>query len=1569
MLEPQAHTLSALNAAPGGLHVVTAGDRSVEMLYGALAASGEQVLLLDSQATLTDLITELSGHQEAGGIGSLHLYSHGEQGRFWVGGTEISNDTITGLQDQLSQLGQTLHSNGDLLIYGCHVAAGDAGQALVKTLGSFTGADVAASVDATGNEANGGNWDLEFQWGDIQQFSGDLHLNLAWQGTLAVTPGAWTTAASFIDTNGDLVEVALTGDGEFQLALAGGLTNNADATALTLRGTNKNSGLSVSVTPLELSINAGSILQGENGLYNRMFSSGYTSLQEINSAASSTGALKSIALSGAIVNSIDLPGYDIGNITLDTGFTTYVDRVNTSSLSNTSSIESSTNFNGNTIEGGTNNQAEIVDFAGVFDDEAPMTNGGSSYNPVTGLIDLGDITAKSIGSLVINGAISAPTGDPYDKSFNTNDLRGEINVSGRIGSIDAIRSRLNGNIQAGSIGSINLGRIDGSITTSDSSQALTIQLPYDYQGFIGSAGHLNLAYTFEMLANTSSGGGEAGGEENNTTGEIRSLSGISGIFPEETDTIYIPDQYAGVIINSSKSKGIADVNINGIGMSRWISKHNIGNITANAFTESMIVEADGNIGDIETYILQAIPQETPPEPPEPSPVQVLAGFFQAGGNIGNVKSATSVGADLRAVKGNIGSITALTGGIDSVLIDAGGNIGEIWAHNQAVANSGKIVAQTGSIGDLYLGSGIWGSSLRSGQDIGNIYIEKGKLETANIAADRNISSIKIKGTDAITGGSITAGRAIGDITVSAGSSNAINGVLIQAGDANGQYQGERTEIASIGNITVTAFGATLLEPVEPGPTQQPERLTNGIQNSQILAGEIGAISARGFTGSGLLDTVIHAQQGDIQGIRGVGNVNGLQRINAVAEKNIGDITGLSQVQGNGISESQFFANGSIQPGGSIGLITGRGGVAGGTGIFNTYIQSSALTAGVTASSNANGGHAIELLTVNAGTLGNLKTTVLGGEGGLPGGPLSSGIVDSTFTTFSGSIGDINVDTRSINGEGIANTIFESNKAIGAINVAAFNSNAVINSSFIASSNLAAIEALSGNAGTALSNNIFLSKKGAIGNISANSGGGGIQDHAISGSEFTAYTGIGVINAATSGGTGILGSTFNADSGFTNLGVIKRISAKSDGINLNDSMAIANSTFSAGKIGNINADITSFRGGAAIIGSTFTAQTAIYTDANGAFNNNGEIGNITVRNASRTGNGIESSTFLAGAAGKIGNINVDTTWQKLPGADDPFNRGASGKAIYLSSFRATGLDPDQAVMNGRIGNIIIKSGRVIPQILDPGLPPPNDQWTAAAAGIDLSYFAAYGGIGNIKINSIGTAIFGSAILANLDPSNGILGSVLSNLADIKPNGGIRNVDIRAEGRFASGIVLSALIGQQIRRLDVQARGGPQVALPFLQTIPNTPIPGLVTQISNALSNTPFNPIWQVINPDLLQQLNPTSLFQEINLGLAPITGSIVAATNGNIGGGAKSGGIRITNLNGGNPFFGSLFYASNSYGPVTTTARARKNRIDVTIEQTLAQLGYRRSNAFTRYLSAFVGKQVRGGNLPRAGSTR
>ncbi len=117
---------------------------------------GAKPFLLDPQSDGIEQIGEqLLQHRETE---VLHLLSHGSPGCLYLGNSQLSLDT---LGDYASTLrGWKIKK---LLLYGCNVAAGDAGEELMAKLQALTAADIAASTTRTGAAARGGNWELEWR--------------------------------------------------------------------------------------------------------------------------------------------------------------------------------------------------------------------------------------------------------------------------------------------------------------------------------------------------------------------------------------------------------------------------------------------------------------------------------------------------------------------------------------------------------------------------------------------------------------------------------------------------------------------------------------------------------------------------------------------------------------------------------------------------------------------------------------------------------------------------------------------------------------------------------------------------------------------------------------------------------------------------------------------------------------------------------------------------------------------------------------------------------------------------------------------------------------------------------------------------------------------------------------------------------------------------------------------------------------------------------------------------------------------------------------------------------------
>jgi VCBS repeat-containing protein len=157
------------------------------------------IVLLDAgDDGLAVLNQALDGSQ--GRFDAVHLIAHGQPGRTELGRTALDLDTLRDHSLDIASWSAGFTADGDLLLYGCDVAATDAGTALVDALAALTGADVAASTDATGASVAGGDWTLERQTGRIDAaLAPSLAEQQAYQGLLsAPTFGAGLAGADTI---------------------------------------------------------------------------------------------------------------------------------------------------------------------------------------------------------------------------------------------------------------------------------------------------------------------------------------------------------------------------------------------------------------------------------------------------------------------------------------------------------------------------------------------------------------------------------------------------------------------------------------------------------------------------------------------------------------------------------------------------------------------------------------------------------------------------------------------------------------------------------------------------------------------------------------------------------------------------------------------------------------------------------------------------------------------------------------------------------------------------------------------------------------------------------------------------------------------------------------------------------------------------------------------------------------------------------------------------------------------------------------------------------------------------
>ena len=143
-----------------------------------------EIIVIDTHRDGVAQISEaLSGLQD---IEAVHFVTHGSDGAVQLGASWLNNDNLEFFAADIESWQQALTEDADLLFYGCELAAGDAGQTLLGSLSTLTGADVAASDDITGHRSLGGDWDLEYTVGRIEaDVAFSIYAQQSWMDQLA----------------------------------------------------------------------------------------------------------------------------------------------------------------------------------------------------------------------------------------------------------------------------------------------------------------------------------------------------------------------------------------------------------------------------------------------------------------------------------------------------------------------------------------------------------------------------------------------------------------------------------------------------------------------------------------------------------------------------------------------------------------------------------------------------------------------------------------------------------------------------------------------------------------------------------------------------------------------------------------------------------------------------------------------------------------------------------------------------------------------------------------------------------------------------------------------------------------------------------------------------------------------------------------------------------------------------------------------------------------------------------------------------------------------------------------
>ncbi|MDI1258673.1 Ig-like domain-containing protein [Aquabacterium sp.] len=146
---------------------VPEADKLIQAIQ-ANASSSKVIEVVVIQAGEDGLAVITNALQHRQDLDAVHIISHGDALGLTLGNSRLDTASLNANLGSISSWGQSLAPEADLLLYGCDLSSSAEGRALADNLALLTGADVAASDDLTGATSLGGDWDLEYQHGQIE---------------------------------------------------------------------------------------------------------------------------------------------------------------------------------------------------------------------------------------------------------------------------------------------------------------------------------------------------------------------------------------------------------------------------------------------------------------------------------------------------------------------------------------------------------------------------------------------------------------------------------------------------------------------------------------------------------------------------------------------------------------------------------------------------------------------------------------------------------------------------------------------------------------------------------------------------------------------------------------------------------------------------------------------------------------------------------------------------------------------------------------------------------------------------------------------------------------------------------------------------------------------------------------------------------------------------------------------------------------------------------------------------------------------------------------------------------
>ena len=121
-----------------------------------------KVILIESNEDGFKKIEQTLGNGKK--YSAIHIIGHGSAGQILFGNALLTNENIENYNSTLKNIGKSLTSKGDILFYGCNIAANEKGENLIKEFQRLL-KQILTSDDVTGKS---GDWKLEHKVGNIE---------------------------------------------------------------------------------------------------------------------------------------------------------------------------------------------------------------------------------------------------------------------------------------------------------------------------------------------------------------------------------------------------------------------------------------------------------------------------------------------------------------------------------------------------------------------------------------------------------------------------------------------------------------------------------------------------------------------------------------------------------------------------------------------------------------------------------------------------------------------------------------------------------------------------------------------------------------------------------------------------------------------------------------------------------------------------------------------------------------------------------------------------------------------------------------------------------------------------------------------------------------------------------------------------------------------------------------------------------------------------------------------------------------------------------------------------------